>query len=106
MTELDGIILTHYDRDHAGGLDALLTRIPADVLLLPETVDKRTFGTTEQKICYVEDVVEIALDHGKVTVFGPVYNGSGNENSMCILFEGENCGILKEIGNGGFLWKP
>ena len=94
VSELDGIILTHYDRDHAGGLDPLLTRIPADVLLLPETADKRTFGPPEQKICYVEDAVEIALDHGKITVFGPVYNGSGNENSMCILFEGENCGIL------------
>ncbi|MBR4016985.1 MAG: ComEC/Rec2 family competence protein, partial [Oscillospiraceae bacterium] len=32
---LDGLILTHYDADHAGGVVGLLSRIPADTLYLP-----------------------------------------------------------------------
>ena len=35
ITELDGILLTHYDRDHAGALENLLTRIDTKLLLLP-----------------------------------------------------------------------
>ena len=30
----------------------------------------------------------------KLTIFGPIYSGSGNENSLCILFESGNYAIL------------
>ena len=94
IDRLDGIILTHYDRDHAGAMQNLLTRIPADVLMLPDTVNVRNYAVTDSRVCYVEDAVEIQLDHGKITVYGPIFSGEDNENSMCVLFEGENCAIL------------
>jgi len=94
IDRLDGILLTHYDRDHAGALPNLLTRIPADVLLLPDTVNLRSYDAPQSRVCYVEDVFEIQLDHSKITVFGPIFSGDDNENSMCVLLEGENCVIL------------
>ena len=92
--QLDGVVLTHYDRDHAGALENLLTRIPADVLLLPDTAGAGGLDAPNTVACYVDDRIEIAVGSGKMTIFGPMYDGEDNENSMCVLFEGENCAIL------------
>ena len=42
----------------------------------------------------MNETIEITLGDSKMTVFGPIYSGSSNENSLCILFESENCDIL------------
>ena len=94
IDKLDGLILTHYDRDHAGALENLLTRIPVEVLLLPDTVNAIVPKNGEGTLCYVDDTLQIDIGSGKITVFGPMYDGEDNENSMCVLFEGENCAIL------------
>ena len=94
IRKLDGIILTHYDRDHAGALSNLLTRIPTELLLLPDTVNVVDYSLKAGTACYVEDAVEIAYGDTKITVYGPIYSGDDNENSMCVLFETENCAIL------------
>ena len=94
IIRLDGIILTHYDADHAGGLEPLLTRVQTDLLLVPDTVDAKAFPQVEGTVCYVDEDVEISFGGAKITVFGPIYSGSSNENSLCVLFETENCVIL------------
>lgn len=94
VNQLDGIILTHYDSDHAGGLDYLLTRIQADLLLVPDTENAKRFPRMDGTVCYVDEDLEISFGSGKITVFGPIYSGSTNENSLCVLFETENCVIL------------
>jgi len=38
--------------------------------------------------------VELTFGETSIKVFGSGYVGSGNENSLCILFERENCAIL------------
>ncbi len=91
---LDGIVLTHYDRDHAGALENLLTRIPADVLLLPNTGNAGQQAFDDCRTAYIRDKAEITFGDAKLTVFGPIYEGYDNENSMCVLFERENCAIL------------
>lgn len=91
---LDGIILTHYDRDHAGGLENLLTRIDTVVLLLP---DVRTVGKTPEtdgQILYVWEDTTISYESTEITVFGPTYPDDDNENSLCVLFDTEECDIL------------
>ena len=94
IDHLDGIILTHYDYDHAGALDNLLTRLQTDLLLAADTEGARPFPRVEGTVCYVDETVELTLGDSKMTVFGPIYSGSSNENSLCILFESENCDIL------------
>lgn len=94
VDRVDGIILTHYDRDHAGGLEYLLTRIRTDLLLVPDTVGARPYPQILGTVCYVDEDVEITFGDTKISVFGPIYSGSSNENSLCVLFERENCAIL------------
>ncbi len=94
IDHLDGIILTHYDADHAGALENLLTRIQTDLLLVPDTVDAKSFPQVEGTVCYVEKDMLLTFGGAKMTVFGPIYSGSSNENSLCVLFETETCAIL------------
>ncbi len=98
ISHLDGIILTHGDRDHAGGIPYLLTRVDADFLMLPATtapelVSQITAGWSGEVIL-VESDLSLALERGNITVFGPTFSPNSNENSLCILFESKNCAIL------------
>lgn len=102
IRKLDGIILTHYDRDHAGALPNLLTRIPTKLLLLPDTVNAVDYSLEEGETCYIRDAVQIDYEATRITVYGPVFSGDGNENSMCVLFEGENCAILITADRSAF----
>ena len=36
VRKLDGLIITHYDADHAAGAELLLSYIPAETLYLPD----------------------------------------------------------------------
>lgn len=98
ITRLDGVILTHGDRDHAGGLPYLLTRIETDCILLPATSGEAQIqlleDSTSALVVAVSANMEIPLGDGKITVFGPTFAAGSNENSLCILFESENCDIL------------
>ncbi len=94
---LDGVIMTHYDRDHMGGLPYLLQRIDSNVLILPDTMDqekKESLPEGNYETILTKDTVTIEYGTSRLTVFGPVYSGYSNENSLCILFETENCAIL------------
>ena len=94
VTRLDGIILSHYDRDHAGALENLLTRIPTELLLVPDTKHAPYDCLSDGRVCCVSDTLELTCGGTKITVFAPIYDGEDNENSMCVLFERENCVIL------------
>lgn len=91
ITKVDGIILTHGDRDHAGGLTYLLERIDTEFIMVPVTSGISIRG---QNMIAVEEDLTVTLESGKITVFGPTFSEESNENSLCILFEGENCAIL------------
>ena len=94
ISHLDGILLTHYDADHCGAVEHLLTRISSDLLLSPDTVDARSFPPSAGTLCYVDSDMSLTFGDASITVFGPIYSGSDNENSLCVLFETENCAIL------------
>ena len=96
---VDGIILTHYDRDHAGGVLMLLTRIQADAVLLPFAYDQNGVGEQigqmvgDRAQVIREDTV-LAYGNVKLTLFAPESYNSGNESSMCVLFQAGECDIL------------
>ena len=94
IRKLDGIILTHYDRDHAGGLHDLLTRVDTDYLFLPDTRNEFPVPRTAGQVVYVWEDMELVFGSAVLRIYGPVYSGLDNENSLCVLFDTENCDIL------------
>ena len=96
---LDGIIVTHFDRDHAGGLPYLMTRMETDALFLPDVPDETGIGEQLKNLAAgsvipVSDDLELSYGNTILTVFGPEVTNSGNESSLAVLFQAENCDIL------------
>lgn len=94
---LDGLIITHYDADHAGSAEQLLSRIPADRIYLP-IIDKdnpiRDSLATKyrDKICWVTE--DLRIESANITIFSSENREDDNESGLCILFQPENCDIL------------
>lgn len=93
-TQLDGIILTHCDHDHAGALENLLTRIDTQMLLLPAVEKAMQPPLSHGRVLYVDENLEIQFGQSHLVIYGPIYQGHSNENSLCVLFDTENCDIL------------
>ena len=99
ISRLDGIILTHFDRDHAGGMSDLLTRIPADVLFVPDVeeetgIDDALELQMEGRTVRVSRDLELAYGDVSISIYAPVLRDSGNESSLAVLFRAQNCDIL------------
>ena len=99
ITKLDGLILTHYDTDHAGGVLQLLYSVPAERIYMPDTYD--TNGLRESiETAYGEQVSRITktqtinIPGGEITCYPAKPTASDNESSMCVLFQSQNCAIL------------
>lgn len=95
---LDGVILTHYDKDHAGGVPLLLTRLDADALYLPDMEDD---GNYKEQLSrdYGDRITWVSADMTfgeacKFKLFAGKSGKSENESGLCVLFQGENCDIL------------
>ncbi len=99
ISRLDGIIVTHYDRDHAGGIPLLLTRIDTSLILMPHSLDESGMADTlralvpDGAVTVMEDV-NLSFGQVKMELFAPESYNSGNESSMCVLFRAEKCDIL------------
>lgn len=99
ITHLDGIIVTHYDDDHAGGISYVLTRIPADRLYLPDIPDSASIR--EQLLATYPDMIMLIpsesitkIEDASITLYTTGIQKTDNESSMCVLFQSENCDIL------------
>ncbi len=105
VSHLDGLILTHYDSDHCGAAEYLMTRMPVDHLFLPHSQQEPLADVlTSQCAGTVTTVQEdICLRYGStaLTVFAGGQADSANERSLCVLFQPENCDILI-TGDRGF----
>ena len=98
ITKLDAVILTHCDRDHAGGVPFLLTRIPSDVLMLPANADPESRQLLADsymgQLISVSENLIMNIGSSHITIFGPTFVKDSNENSLCVLYESETCSIL------------
>lgn len=98
IRRLDGLILTHCDRDHAGGAGLLLSRVPTELLILPENATLDTQTST----VYAGEELELRFGDAQLQIFPPAYPGNSNESSLCVLFETEKCDILITGDRSGF----
>ena len=99
VSRLDGLIVTHFDKDHVGGVEYLLKRICTDKLILPDVDDEEGIGAalshiTDGEVQYVKEDLLYAFGDAQITVIAPFSRESSNENSICVLFQRENCDIL------------
>lgn len=95
---LDGVILTHYDRDHCGALPNLLTRIDVTHFYLPELGKEKMSQSLASKCAsctsWIQAETQYTLPTGILTLLPAKEGKSNNENSMGVLFESEECVIL------------
>jgi competence protein ComEC len=97
--KLDGLILTHYDTDHAGAAIHLLERVPAEQLYLPFTEDTGRIHTNLvnrylDRITWVEPKNTVRVESIDITLFGGNNAGVDNEKGLCVLFQSPDCDIL------------
>lgn len=92
---VDGVILTHYDRDHSGALPYFLSRVSADTVFAPDTPDADAYlETFSGDVHKVGDDLQLRYGDTEITIFGPVLPDSDNEISLAVLFRRQNCDIL------------
>ena len=99
ITRLDGVIITHYDTDHASGVSLLLTRIATDRLYLPDVEQANAIRTGlcqtyAESITWVQPDSTLQIPEMDITVFAAAAGKTDNESSLCILFQPKNCDIL------------
>lgn len=93
-SRVQALALTHYDRDHSGGVRNLLTRVEPGSLILPGEAGEFALETPSRPLTFLSEPASMSLGAGTVW-FYPYYGAnSAHENSMAILFETENCVIL------------
>jgi competence protein ComEC len=92
ISKLDGLILTHYDKDHAGGLENLLSRIDVDMMILPPVYS--AIPLKSENILYACEDLVLTADQSEIYIYTALNAGTSNEMSLCILFDTENCDIL------------
>lgn len=96
--QLDGLILTHYDEDHCNGVNYLLEAFPVKQLYLsdtqPDSLTRQQLQRSGVPITWVTENRRVQLPTGVLDFYPALSGTSGNESSMCILFQGENCDIL------------
>ena len=98
ITRLDGLILTHYDRDHAGGVPFLAERIEIERVYLPMTED--TDGCLQGVLDAVPEQIpidsELTISFGdaQIQIFPAKDAGSGNDSCASVLFQRGKCDTL------------
>lgn len=101
VESLDGMILTHLDRDHAGGAENLLQRMDCRLLVLP-VEENDLYLLTDGDVVYVREDLELTVGNAEIRIYAPTYPGTGNEKSLCVLFDTEKCDILITGDRNGF----
>lgn len=95
--KIDGLILTHYDRDHAAGAQYLLTRVPTRMLYPPDCMDADGIGDTLSRAfsrSLVTERTQLSFGNCRITLIPSKSDLSDNESGLCVLFQTKNCDIL------------
>ena len=95
---LDGLIVTHYDADHSGGVTKLMSRVRVKQVYLPPTEEIDPVAVqieaAASQVYKIEPEQILHIPEGNITIFSGKEEASDNETSLCVLFQPENCDIL------------
>ena len=96
ISRMDGLIVTHYDRDHCGGVANLLYRLDVDKLYLPTGAGSETIAANgaDSEVIWVDSQLQLRSDGLKITLFPSNYGDSDNERNIAVLFQTEKCDTL------------
>lgn len=100
VRRLDGLILTHYDRDHAGGVSYLAEQIAIDRIYLPRTADSEDLipvlltATEDSEQIWLDSDLELTFCGCSIRIFAPEGEKSGNESSASVLFHSKKYDTL------------
>lgn len=95
ISRIDGLILTHYDRDHSGGVPGLLYRIRADKVYLPAGEGAQDIlAASDAQAVWVTEQMQLCTRGLNITLFPAQYAQSDNESSIAVLFQTEKCDTL------------
>ena len=99
ISRIDGLILTHYDQDHTGGVEMLLTRISCDALFVPDAEDEMDVLETITphiggNVISVREDLALRFADTTITIYGPVAYDSDNDSCLAVLFQSGTCDIL------------
>ena len=88
---LDGIILTHYDADHAGSVLNLLESVGVNRIYIPELYDSNGIRNQIESaypanIRLISEIAQIQADTGKFTLYPAQSYANDNDSSVCVLF--------------------
>ena len=91
---IDALILSHYDRDHVSGVEALLARLPVDAVYLPDVgFDPENRAAVEAaalcagaELRYVRQNQTLSFSGGQLRLFAPVSERSDNGACVCVLY--------------------
>ncbi len=99
IDSLDGLILTHFDNDHIGGAEFILNVLQVNTIYTtvsdPDTeIDDSLYKQYSDRIVTVTEKVILRNESSTISVFPGEKGKTGNESSLCVLFQTNNCGIL------------
>lgn len=100
IRRIDGLILSHYDRDHTGGVPYLAERIAIDRVYLPRSADQEQIlplilaSTAESQQIWMDSDLEISMGSCNIRIFTPDGTKSDNESCVTVLFQSEKYDTL------------
>lgn len=99
ISKIDGLILTHFDQDHAGNAESFLRQIRAEHIYIPAAdIDHPIRRDLEYEysgvLRNVRKTTILNCGVGQITIYPGEKGKEGNESSLCILFQAKDCDIL------------
>lgn len=93
FSRIDGLILSHYDRDHIGGVSQLALRVGIDRVYLPRTEEPPVY-LPEAETVWLDGDALITFGTCTIRIFAPETGKSGNESCASVLFQNEKYDTL------------
>jgi competence protein ComEC len=99
VQKVDGLLLTHFDYDHAGYAESFLSQMNVQKIYVPNAdadndIRKNLELQYADQLEFVDDVVAFDCGVGDLTIYPAEAGKDGNESSLCILFQARECDIL------------